>query len=83
MGVYKLKTVPVVIELDKKVPDATIAIHINQYNTNKQNLGEKLEMLIKKPDVNGLVTTTVLNTRLVKLRTKYRILAFRGSKETK
>ena len=55
---------------------------INTTQINKI-YGEKFEMLIKKTDVNGLVTTTVLNTRLVKLRTKYRILAFRGSKETK
>ena len=34
--------------LDKKIPDATILIHINQYNTDKQNLEKKkLEMLIK------------------------------------
>ena len=33
--------------LEKKIPDATILIHINQYNTNKQNLEKKLEMLIK------------------------------------
>ena len=48
MGVYKLKTVPVVIELDKKVPDATIAIHFNQYNTNKQNLWRKIGDVDKK-----------------------------------
>ena len=34
--------------LEKKIPDATTLIHINQYNTDKQNLGKKLEMLIKK-----------------------------------
>ena len=33
--------------LEKKIPDATILILINQYNTNKQNLEKKLEMLIK------------------------------------
>ena len=33
--------------LGKKIPDATILIHINQYNTDKQNLEKKLEMLIK------------------------------------
>ena len=33
--------------LEKKIPDATILIHINQYNTNKKNLEKKLEMLIK------------------------------------
>ena len=35
--------------LEKKTPDGTTLIHINQYNTDKQNLEEKkLEMLIKK-----------------------------------
>ena len=33
--------------LAKKNPDATTSIHINQYNTDKQNLEKKLEMLIK------------------------------------
>ena len=33
--------------LEKKIPDATILIHINQYNTNKKNLEKKFEMLIK------------------------------------
>ena len=33
--------------LEKKIPDATVLIHINQYNTNKKNLEKKLEMLIK------------------------------------
>ena len=33
--------------LEKKIPDATALIHINQYNTNKQNLEKKMEMLIK------------------------------------
>ena len=34
--------------LEKKILDATTLIHINQYNTDKQNLEKKLEMLIKK-----------------------------------
>ena len=34
--------------LEKKFPDATTLIHINQYNTDKQNLEKKLEILIKK-----------------------------------
>ena len=28
-------------KLDKKIPDATTSIHINQYNTYKQNLKKK------------------------------------------
>ena len=34
--------------LEKRIPDTTKLIHINQYNTDKQNLHKKLEMLIKK-----------------------------------
>ena len=34
--------------IEKKIPDATTLIHINQYNTDKQNFWEKLKMLIKK-----------------------------------
>ena len=34
--------------LDKKIPDATTLIHINQYNTDKQNLEKKIKKLIKK-----------------------------------
>ena len=34
--------------LDKKIPDATTLIYINQYNnTNKQNLEKKMGSLIK------------------------------------
>ena len=61
--------------LENKTPDATTLIHINQYNTDKQNLEEKPEMLIKKiPGTIRLVTTTVLNKKLVKLRRKYHLL---------
>ena len=34
--------------LDKKIPDATTPIHINQHNTDKQNLEKKIKKLIKK-----------------------------------
>ena len=33
--------------LEKKISDAPTLIHINRYNTEKQNLEKKLEMLIK------------------------------------
>ena len=33
--------------LEKKIPDAAILMHINQYNTDKQNLEKKIGMLIK------------------------------------
>ena len=46
--------------LEKKIPDATTLIYINQYDTDKQNLEKTLEM--------------VKIQKLVKLRTKYQIL---------
>ena len=57
--------------LEKKISDATTLIHINKYNTDlKKNL-EKLEILIKKiPDTSGLVTTTVLNTKISEVENK-------------
>ena len=33
--------------LEKKIPNATTLIHINQYNTDKQKIEKKIEMLIK------------------------------------
>ena len=50
--------------LEKKIPDATTLIHINQYNTDKQNLEKKIEVAgTKIHNASGLVTTTVLNTK--------------------
>ena len=60
--------------LEKKISDETTLIHINHYNTDKQNFEYKLEMLIKIPGTNSLVTTTFLTQTLLKLRTKYRTL---------
>ena len=61
--------------LENKFLDATTLIHIKQYNTDKENLGKKIEMLIKKKtDTSGLVSTTILNSKLVKLKTKYQVL---------
>ena len=37
-----------VSNLEKKMLNATTSIHINQYNTDKQNLDKTLEALIKK-----------------------------------
>ena len=52
-------------ELRKKIPDGTTLIHINQYNKDKQNLGKKVGGVDKKKtDMGGLVTTTVLNTKI-------------------
>ena len=33
--------------LERRIPAAITLIHINQYNTDKQNLEKKLEPLIK------------------------------------
>ena len=35
-------------KFDKKIPDATTLIHINQYNTDKQNLEHKNEDFDRK-----------------------------------
>ena len=37
--------------LDKKIPDATTLIDIKQYNTDKQNLEEEMEMLMRKSQI--------------------------------
>ena len=59
-----LKTT-VLTNLDKKIPDATTLIHIDQYNTDKQDLEKKLGDVDKKiPDTSVLVTATVLNAKI-------------------
>ena len=51
--------------LKKKTPDATTIIHINWYNTDKQNLErKKWRYWQKNPDTSGLVTTIVLKTKI-------------------
>ena len=50
--------------LDQKIPDVTTLIHINQYNTVKQNVEKKSLDVDKKVDTSGLVTATVLNTKI-------------------
>ena len=35
-------------EIDKKIPDATTFVKINQYNADKQNFEEKKSMLVKR-----------------------------------
>ena len=40
--------------LEKKIPDATILIHINQYNTDKQNLEKKIGDADKKYQIRGV-----------------------------
>ena len=57
--------------LEKKIPDATTLIHINQYNTDKQNLEEKIGDVDKKiPATSGLVTTTASNAKISEVKSK-------------
>ena len=59
---YTLKTKANTLE--KKILDATTLIHIDQYNTGKQILEKKMEILKKTTNTSRLVTTTVLNTNI-------------------
>ena len=44
----KLKTLKTKVNnFEMKIPDATTLIHVSPYNTDKQNLEKKVEMLIK------------------------------------
>ena len=56
--------------LDKKIPDASIIVHINQYNTDDQIWEKNVKDFDKKiRDTSGLVTT-VLNTKLSEAENK-------------
>ena len=60
--------------LGNKFPDVTTLIHINQYNTYKQNL-ERKDVDKKILDTSSLVTTADFNTKISQvLRTKYQLL---------
>ena len=61
--------------LEKKISDATTLIHINQFSADKNVWKKKRDIDKKIPEVSGLVTTTVLITKiLVQLRTKWQIM---------
>ena len=61
--------------LENKVLDATTLTHINQCNTDKPSLQNTTgDVDQKMPDTSGLVTTTILNKKLVKLRIKFLIM---------
>ena len=65
--------------LENKIPDTTKSInqliYINQYNKDKQSLEKKIGDVDKKiPDTSGLVTTTVLDTKISEVENKYQIL---------
>ena len=56
--------------LQKKISDTINLIYINQYNTGKQNLEEKIGDVDKKTaDISGLITT-VLNTKIGEVENK-------------
>ena len=60
-----------VSSLEKKTPDATTLIHINQYSTDKQILKKKIGDVDKKiSDTSALVTIIVLNTKISEVENK-------------
>ena len=59
--------------LQKKIPDATTVIYINQYNTDKQTLEKKKEYVNSQiSHTCGLVVTTVFNTKIPEVKKKMR-----------
>ena len=57
--------------LDKKIPDWTTLICINQCNTDKPNFENKIGYVDKKiQDKRGLVPSTVLNTKISEAENK-------------
>ena len=57
--------------LERKILDVTTVIHINQYNTDKQNLEEKIGDIDEQVvDASGLVTKTILNTKISEAENK-------------
>ena len=58
----------------KKIPEATTLIHINQHNTDRQNLEKNIEDVDKKlSNINGLVTVFDTKTSgLVKKKNRLR-----------
>ena len=57
--------------LEKKIPNATTLIHINQCNTDKENLEKNIGDVDKKiQDMSGLVITAVLNTKMYEVENK-------------
>ena len=53
--------------LEKKIPDTTTLIHINQYNIDKKKNFKNSEVESKVPNTSNLVTTTALNTKIRKV----------------
>ena len=58
-------------KLDKKTPDVTTLIHINEYNTVKQSAEKNIGDVDKKmSDIKVLVAPTVLNVKISKVKNK-------------
>ena len=61
----------------------TTIIHINQYNTEKQNFEKNIRDVYKKmPDVSGLVTTTISEVKNELKKTKALIMFLVGDQRT-
>ena len=57
--------------LEKNGSYSTSLVHINQYNTDKQNLDKEIgDVDVKIPDTGGLVPITVLNTKISEAENK-------------
>ena len=56
---------------DKKISDAFISLPTSQCNTVKKSEKKMGEVENKIPDTSRLATTTVLNTKIVKLGSKF------------
>ena len=73
-----------VIKVDKKIPDATTLIHINQYNTDKQNLEKKIGDVHKK--YRTLMAQWLLlffNTKISKVKKKMPVVNQKTIYDTK
>ena len=58
--------------LEKKIPNATTLIHINQCNTDKQNLEKRIGYFDQKIlDTSDLVTATVFNESKIPDHARY------------
>ena len=68
----KFKTLKTKVNnLEKKIPDVTTLIHINQYNIVRENLERKIgDVDIRILDTIGLVTTIGLNTKFSEVENK-------------
>ena len=66
----KLLNLKLIIESELLSIGRATLNHINQYNTDKQNLEKKWRCCEKITDTRALVTTTVLKTNISKIQSK-------------